>query len=44
LPGAFVVNVSELLKVAPSGYMDATNHRAAIPPEQFSVPFFYNRS
>ncbi|MET8168612.1 2-oxoglutarate and iron-dependent oxygenase domain-containing protein [Streptomyces sp. NPDC005329] len=45
LPGAFVVNLGELLEVATNGYLVATNHRVVSPPsavERFSVPFFYN--
>ncbi|MEU9363408.1 2-oxoglutarate and iron-dependent oxygenase domain-containing protein [Streptomyces avermitilis] len=45
LPGAFVVNLGELLEVATNGYLLATNHRVVSPPgatERFSVPFFYN--
>ncbi|MFD3453110.1 isopenicillin N synthase family dioxygenase [Streptomyces sp. NPDC058691] len=45
LPGAFVVNLGELLEVATDGWLKATNHRVVSPPgarERFSVPFFYN--
>ncbi|MGW7429127.1 isopenicillin N synthase family dioxygenase [Streptomyces sp. NPDC054861] len=45
LPGAFVVNLGELLEVATNGYLLATHHRVVSPPgatERFSVPFFYN--
>lgn len=45
MPGAFVVNLGELLEVATDGYLKATNHRVVSPPgarERFSVPFFYN--
>ncbi|MEU8521321.1 2-oxoglutarate and iron-dependent oxygenase domain-containing protein [Streptomyces sp. NBC_01216] len=45
LPGAFVVNLGELLEVATDGYLVATKHRVVSPPgatERFSVPFFYN--
>ncbi|QNS08001.1 isopenicillin N synthase family dioxygenase [Streptomyces xanthii] len=45
IPGAFVVNLGELLEVATNGYLRATNHRVVSPPgatERFSVPFFYN--
>ncbi|WP_171165970.1 isopenicillin N synthase family oxygenase [Streptomyces sp. I05A-00742] len=44
-PGAFVVNLGELLEVATNGYLKATNHRVVSPPgarERYSVPFFYN--
>jgi isopenicillin N synthase-like dioxygenase len=45
IPGAFVVNLGELLEVATNGYLKATNHRVVSPPgarERFSAPFFYN--
>jgi isopenicillin N synthase-like dioxygenase len=45
IPGAFVVNLGELLEVATNGYLLATNHRVVSPPgatERYSVPFFYN--
>ncbi|MEU1620054.1 isopenicillin N synthase family dioxygenase [Streptomyces sp. NPDC008238] len=45
LPGAFVVNLGELLEVATDGYLKATNHRVVSPAgarERYSVPFFYN--
>ncbi|MFE1438200.1 isopenicillin N synthase family dioxygenase [Streptomyces sp. NPDC058739] len=45
IPGAFVVNLGELLEVATNGYLVATNHRVVSPPgamERYSVPFFYN--
>ena len=45
MPGAFVVNLGELLEVATDGYLKATHHRVVSPPgatERFSVPFFYN--
>ena len=45
IPGAFVVNLGELLEVATDGYLKATNHRVVSPPgarERFSAPFFYN--
>ncbi|WP_455351110.1 isopenicillin N synthase family dioxygenase [Streptomyces sp. SYSU K217416] len=45
IPGAFVVNLGELLEVATNGYLKATNHRVVSPPgatERYSVPFFYN--
>lgn len=44
-PGAFVVNLGELLEIATEGYLTATDHRVVSPPgavERFSVPFFYN--
>ncbi|MBT2391100.1 isopenicillin N synthase family oxygenase [Streptomyces sp. ISL-1] len=45
IPGAFVVNLGELLEVATNGYLLATNHRVVSPPgatERYSMPFFYN--
>jgi isopenicillin N synthase-like dioxygenase len=45
MPGAFVVNLGELLEVATDGYLKATSHRVVSPPqarERFSVPFFFN--
>ncbi|MFD9218546.1 isopenicillin N synthase family dioxygenase [Streptomyces sp. NPDC060064] len=45
IPGAFVVNLGELLEVATNGYLLATNHRVVSPAgatERYSVPFFYN--
>ncbi|QGV77220.1 isopenicillin N synthase family dioxygenase [Streptomyces ficellus] len=45
MPGAFVVNLGELLEIATNGYLVATDHRVVSPPgavERFSVPFFYN--
>ncbi|MDX2552211.1 MULTISPECIES: isopenicillin N synthase family dioxygenase [Streptomyces] len=45
IPGAFVVNLGELLEVATNGYLLATHHRVVSPAgatERFSVPFFYN--
>ena len=45
VPGAFVVNLGEMLEVATDGYLTATVHRVVSPPgavERISVPFFYN--
>ncbi|WP_445394965.1 isopenicillin N synthase family dioxygenase [Streptomyces sp. LE64] len=45
LPGAFVVNLGELLEIATDGYLMATAHRVVSPPgatERFSVPYFHN--
>ncbi|WP_020667797.1 isopenicillin N synthase family dioxygenase [Amycolatopsis nigrescens] len=45
VPGAFVVNLGELLEVATRGYLRATTHRVVSPPagvDRHSVPFFYN--
>jgi isopenicillin N synthase-like dioxygenase len=45
VPGAFVVNVGELLEFATDGYLRATVHRVVSPPvgqTRLSVPFFFN--
>lgn len=45
VPGAFVVNIGELLEYATSGYLTATNHRVIspkAPDERISIPFFFN--
>ena len=45
VPGAFVVNIGELLEVATNGYLKATNHRVLSPPagtDRISIPFFFN--
>ncbi|MFD5558481.1 isopenicillin N synthase family dioxygenase [Streptomyces sp. NPDC127068] len=45
MPGAFVVNLGELLEVATDGYLVATRHRVVSPPgatERYSVPYFHN--
>ncbi|MGH3435919.1 MAG: isopenicillin N synthase family dioxygenase [Pseudonocardiaceae bacterium] len=45
IPGAFVVNLGELLEVATRGYLRATTHRVVSPPpgvNRYSAPFFYN--
>lgn len=45
VPGAFVVNIGELLEYATQGYLTATNHRVIsprFPDERISVPFFFN--
>lgn len=47
VPGAFVVNIGELLEYATDGYLIATNHRVispTFPNERVSVPFFFNPS
>ena len=47
VPGAFVVNIGELLEYATDGFLTATNHRVLSPvwPEdRISVPFFFNPS
>ncbi|CAJ1493822.1 2-oxoglutarate and iron-dependent oxygenase domain-containing protein [[Mycobacterium] kokjensenii] len=45
LPGAFIVNIGELLEVATGGYLRATRHRVLAPPpgtDRISVPYFFN--
>ncbi|MCS5733933.1 isopenicillin N synthase family dioxygenase [Herbiconiux daphne] len=45
LPGAFVVNIGELLEVATNGYLKATVHRVISPrigDDRISIPFFYS--
>ena len=45
VPGAFVVNIGELLEYATGGYLTATNHRVISPKApgyRISVPFFFN--
>jgi isopenicillin N synthase-like dioxygenase len=45
LPGAFVVNLGELLELATRGRLTATSHRVLSPPtgtERFSIGTFYN--
>lgn len=45
LDGAFVVNIGELLQVATSGYLRATEHRVDLgsaTDERISVPYFFN--
>lgn len=45
VPGAFVVNIGELLEYATGGYLVATNHRVispVFPEDRISVPFFFN--
>ncbi|WP_182057007.1 isopenicillin N synthase family oxygenase [Pantoea sp. ME81] len=42
-PGAFVVNIGELLEIATNGYLRATVHRVVSPParkERVSIAFF----
>ncbi len=43
MPGAFVVNIGELLEIATNGYLRATVHRVVSPPaqqERVSIAFF----
>jgi len=45
LPGAFVVNIGELMEFATDGYLKATVHRVVSPPPgqtRLSIPFFFN--
>lgn len=45
VPGAFVVNIGELLEHATDGFLKATLHRVVTPEqaqERLSVPFFFN--
>jgi isopenicillin N synthase-like dioxygenase len=43
LPGAFIVNIGEMLEVASGGYLRATEHRVQVSAaERISVPYFFN--
>lgn len=45
VPGAFVVNIGELMEYATDGYLKATVHRVVSPPPgetRLSIPFFFN--
>ena len=45
MPGAFVVNIGELMEFATSGYLKATTHRVVSPAPgdvRLSIPFFLN--
>lgn len=45
MPGAYVLNLGEMLQVATSGYLRATKHRVVSPPpgrERISVAYFFN--
>jgi isopenicillin N synthase-like dioxygenase len=45
LPGAFVVNIGEMLELATQGYLRATLHRVNSPlkgTDRMSIPFFFN--
>ncbi|QHC61440.1 isopenicillin N synthase family oxygenase [Rathayibacter festucae] len=47
LPGAFVVNIGEMLELATGGYLKATLHRVISPligTDRISIPFFFNPS
>lgn len=42
-PGAFVVNIGEMLEIATQGYLVATRHRVVSPRpgvDRYSIPFF----
>ena len=44
VPGAFVVNIGELLEIATDGYLKATLHRVISPAlgdERISIPYFF---
>ncbi|WP_158166513.1 isopenicillin N synthase family dioxygenase [Mycolicibacterium smegmatis] len=43
LPGAFIVNIGEMLEIASGGYLRATEHRVQVSAsERISVPYFFN--
>jgi len=45
VPGAFVVNIGEMLEIATNGLLTATDHRVLSPAagtERISIPFFLN--
>lgn len=45
LPGAFVVNIGEMLELATNGFLKATLHRVISPrvgTDRISIPFFFN--
>jgi isopenicillin N synthase-like dioxygenase len=45
IPGAFVVNIGEMLELATDGYLKATLHRVRSPrvgSDRVSIPFFFN--
>jgi isopenicillin N synthase-like dioxygenase len=47
VPGAFVVNIGEMLELATGGYLKATLHRVISPlkgTDRISIPFFFNPS
>jgi isopenicillin N synthase-like dioxygenase len=42
-PGAFIVNIGEMLEIASGGYLRATEHRVALSDRtRISVPYFFN--
>lgn len=45
VPGAFVVNIGEMMEIATNGLLRATDHRVLSPAagtERISIPFFFN--
>ncbi|MBU8808365.1 isopenicillin N synthase family oxygenase [Mycolicibacterium goodii] len=47
LPGAFIVNIGEMLEMSSGGYLRATEHRVLVGPDKheadrISVPYFFN--
>lgn len=44
LPGAFIVNIGEMLEIATGGYLRATEHRVDLADagDRISVPYFFN--
>ena len=47
IPGAFVVNIGEMLEIATNGLLTATDHRVRSPEagrDRISIPFFFNPS
>jgi len=45
VPGAFVVNIGEMLELSSQGYLRATLHRVISPrkgSDRMSIPFFFN--
>ncbi|TFB80771.1 isopenicillin N synthase family oxygenase [Terrimesophilobacter mesophilus] len=45
IPGAFIVNIGEMLELATDGYLKATLHRVVSPQvgtDRISIPFFFN--
>lgn len=43
VPGAFIVNIGEMLEIASGGYLRATEHRVKLSKgERISVPYFFN--
>lgn len=45
IPGAFIVNIGEMLELATGGYLTATLHRVISPPagtSRISIPYFHN--